>query len=390
MLAKSSVENKSGLNFNVKFLYVLLVIACMGLYFFVKKKLLSKINNSKIVTLYCYMFLAVIVFVSRAIMVYILNNNQSIIDLGYSNGFFSYINYGLGKLLNNNIYANIIINTIIVYISSLLIKKIFLNITTNDFVSTITAIIYIFVPKSLINVKEYIKYEYNILFILVGIYILVRIIDLVKDFKNKNNKYVIYSIILGITASLDILHGGSYIFWMLLLIFTTISTTYVDITHIKISDDIKRKLGNKNKKIIERIEKINISKLVYVCFITLSISLVFTIINSLITGVNNYEMRSVINGISLNLQSSRNYYLAIIIFTVVFDMLGIILKRDIDVKMVIIKICYLSSLVLIPFVNTPLYSSFIFDTFLCIGAVISICNVCINREEKIKLLKEKN
>ena len=390
VLAKSSIDNKSSINFNIKLMHVALVALCTGLYFFVKKKLLNKVNSKKIISLYCYMFLAVMVFVSRLVTMYLIKGGPIEFHAGYINGIGSYLNYGLGKLLNNYSYANIIINTLIVYASCTLIKKILLNITNNDFVSTITSIIYIFIPKSLISVKEYVRYGYNILFILIGIYILIKIIDLVKDFNNKNIRYVYYSVLLGIVASIDVLLGGSYIFWLLLLTFTTVSATYVDITHFKFSKKFKTKLEYKKRVLAEKIEKINVSKLVYVTIIALSISIVFVIINSIIRNVDNFEMRNIFDGIYLNLNGARNYYLVIIIFTIVFDILGIILKRDIDVKMIVIKTCYMSSLILIPFINSVTYSSYVFDTFLSFNAIISICNVCINREEKVKLLKEKN
>lgn len=390
ILSKSSIDNKSNLNFNIKLMHILVLVVCMGLYVFVRNKLIKKTNNSKLINIYCYMFLAVIVFVSRLVMVYIITDPVKQFDVSLYNGLGSYINYYLGKLFGSSVYANIVINTVIVYVSSILIKKIILNITNNDFVSTFTSFMYILIPKSLITIKEYSRFGYNVLFILLGIYIFFKIIDLLKRFDNKSNEYIYLSICLGVVQALDIVLGGTYVFWIVTMILSVLVSTYIDITHIHFRDSFKSKLKLKYKVYVEKIEKINISKLVYVILISLAISLIPTVITSLISKINNYEMTNVITSIKENLIHSRNYYIVLIVVITVFDILGLILKRDIDTKMFLFKVAYITSICIIPFVLKNNYTSYVFDTILAINVIISMCNVCINNEGKIKLLKEKN
>ena len=101
-------------------------------------------------------------------------------------------------------------------------------------------------------------------------------------------------------------------------------------------------------------------------------------------------MHNVINGALNNLQGMRSYYFVFLAFIVLFEIIGLILKRDIDEKMVIIKAGYLSYICIIPFLIKTTHVSYVFDLLLVLMVIINICNVCINREQKIKLLKEKN
>ena len=67
--------------------------------------------------------------------------------------------------------------------------------------------IYIFAPQSLWQVNNYIKYNYNVIIVLLGIYVLLHIIDEIKNFNKKNNKYLIYSLLFAVVQLLDIIFG---------------------------------------------------------------------------------------------------------------------------------------------------------------------------------------
>ena len=120
--------------------------------------------------MYCYMFLAAMVFVSRLALAYMLKGNEveSIVP-GLNIGLGSYLNHGLGKLVKNTMYANVILNTIVTFVSCILIKKIVLNIISNDVLATLTSVTYIFIPKAMMYVGEYVRYSYNVLLVLIGI-----------------------------------------------------------------------------------------------------------------------------------------------------------------------------------------------------------------------------
>lgn len=392
LLLKSNVTTESSLNANVKAIHIAVFGVCTLMYIFVKNKLAKKMSNKslsiKISKIYCYLYLAVIVFVSRLVMVYVLKDSAvNEFYPSFNIGIGSYINYGLGLVVNNQLYANVIINAILAFVSCILIKKIILNITENDTVATVTSILYLLLPQALAYVTEYVKYSYNVVIILIGIFVYIKIIDETKNFNKKSNKYLIYSLILGVIQSIDIILGGSYVLWICILLFTTIAAMYVDIVRVVI--EFKDKLSYKLKRIAEKIENINISKLVYVSLVSLVVSGITTLIYGLVSKVTNYSLFSVQNSINI-LMHSRNYYLVLIICSLVFEIIGVILRRKLDIKMFVIKVTFIASGIITFFAIDGIYASAVFDTTLVLTVITNICNICYNREERIKLLKDKN
>lgn len=392
MLVKSNMFYESSVAMYMKAIYVAALGTSLLMYVWVKKRLSNKLSNKSlsitISRLYYYVYLGAVVFVSRFVMAYILKDNVvSIVNPGFNVGLGSYVNYGLAQIIKNQMYANVIINTILAFISCVVIKKILLNIMANDTVATVASLIYLFIPQSLVYVTEYIKYSYNVLFVLVGILLIIKIIDEVKNFSRKNKMYLLYALILGVVASADIVLGGSYVFWSCLLIITTIATLYVDTTHIRIK--CKNNLSYKLKRIAEKIEKINISKLIHVAIIVLLIAGITTVAYEKISSANNYKIFNVENSINI-LNNSRTYYIALLVFGLVFEIIGLLLKRKLDAKMLQVKMTYIIVGILTFFMVDGIYASALFDTFLSLTVIINICNICYNREEKIKLLKAKN
>ena len=392
IILKSNVTIESSIGAHIKAIHIGAFGVCTLMYVGVRNKLAKKMSNKtisiKISKIYCYVYLAVIVFVSRLVMAYILKDSvPTILRPCYSMGIGSYVNYSLAQLIGNQMYANIILNSILVYLAGIVIKKIVLNITDNDMVATTTSIIYILAPQSLAFVSEYIKYNYNVILVLVGIFVFLHIIDEVKQFNKRDNKYLIYAGILGVTQSLDIVFGGSYMLWLCTMLIITTVAMYVDVVHIKIK--FKNSLNYKFKRIAEKIEKINISKLIYITAISLLISLVPTVLNATLSNSNNYQMFEVINVINILLHS-RNYYLVLIIFAFVFEIISVIASRKMDIKMYLLKLLFICEICLLFFMVDGIYAAGVFDTLLILNAVMNICNICYNREERIKLLKEKN
>ena len=392
LLVKSNIQIQSSVSMSLKAIYVLIIAVCIFMYIAVRNKLAKKMSNKHlsiiISRLYCYMYLAVIVFVSRLVGAYVLKDAQiSMLTPSYELGLGSYLNYGLSVILKNPLYANVVINTIIAFVSSIIIKKIILNITDNDMVATTSSIIYLMLPQSLINVTNYIRYGYNLLLILAGILVFMYIIDEVKKFTKKTNKYLIYSIILTLIQSLDVILGGTYFMWLVLMIIISLSATYVDGVRLKFN--FKNKLDYKKKIFLEKLEKINISKLVNVSLITLSVSGITTIICCALADKGVYTTFSLQNTINI-LGKSRMYYIILMLLILVFDIIAIILKRKTDIKMFVLKVLSMVSIVTTAFMVDTTYAAIVFDTLLSLNVVISICNICYNREEKIKLLKEIN
>ena len=392
LLIKSSVTIPSSLNMYLKVIHVAAFGLCTLVYIGVKRKLANKMSNKslsiKISQVYCYLYLAIVTLLSRFVMAYILKDNVvGELEPGFGVGLGSYINYGLGLLVKNKMYANVIVNTILAFAASVLIKKIMLNITDNDIISTDTSMLYILLPLSLVNVVEYVRYNYNVIVMLSGLWLFTNIIDEVKNFSKKSNKYLIYSVVFGLVQALDVILGGSYVLWVCMLVVTALAAMYIDSVRIRMR--FNSSVNYKFKRFAEKLERINISKLVHVCGISLVISGITTMICALASNANNYQIFSLENAVNV-LMHARTYYLVLVICSLVFEVIGIILKRKLDIKMFMVKVAFIATGVITFFMVDGIYASALFDTLLVLTVITNICNICYNREERVKLLKDKN
>ena len=394
-LLKNSITVKSDLGFGIKLVYMLILISSISMYMWLKKRLNKKVTSTKIMVLYRYMYLAVLTLVTRIGMVFVFTKrNVEIIPPSFGQGLGSYLFKLVNLVIGNTIYTNVIINTTITYIVVVLIKKILENITKSDFLSATATILYIFLPQSLYFVIEYNRYNYNLLFVLTGFYIILNIIDLVKQYKLKTKKYLYMSLILGGIASIDIILGGSWMFWMLFVTTLTAAATYIDIAHISFGEKIKSKVSFNIKKILYKIEQTNFSKLINTALIVLALTGVVTIIVSLTTSSTNFvfttNISELVNRTIEALNTSRNYYIVLIVLIVLLEIIGVILKRNLDIKMVAVKILNILVIISMMLSKNVTYTATIFDVTLILLLVSNMCNIYYNREEKIKLLKDRN
>ena len=394
-LLKNSMTVKSDLGFGIKLVYMLILISSISMYMWLKKRLNKKVTSTRIMVLYRYMYLAVLTLVTRIGMVFVFTKrNVEIIPPSFGQGLGSYLFKLVNLVIGNTIYTNVIINTTITYIVVVLIKKILENITKSDFLSATAAMLYIFLPQSLYFVIEYNRYNYNLLFILVGFYIILNIIDLVKQYKLKTKKYIYMSLVLGAVAGIDIILGGSWFFWSLFVIILTTAATYIDIAHISFGEKIKTKVSFNIKKLLYKIEQTNFSKLINTALIVLAVTGVVTIILSLTTSSTNYSFTTNISELANRtieaLNTSRNYYIVLIVLIVLLEIIGVILKRNLDIKMVAVKILNILVIISMMLSKNITYTATIFDVTLILLLVSNMCNIYYNREEKIKLLKDRN
>ncbi len=394
-LLKNSITVKSDLGFGIKLVYMLILISSISMYMWLKKRLNKKVTSTKIMVLYRYMYLAVLTLVTRIGMVFVFTKrNVEIIPPSFGQGLGSYLFKLVNLVIGNTIYTNVIINTTITYIVVVLIKKILENITKSDFLSATATILYIFLPQSLYFVIEYNRYNYNLLFVLIGFYIILNIIDLVKQYKLKTKKYLYMSLVLGGIASIDIILGGSWMFWMLFVATLTAAATYIDIAHISFGEKIKSKVSFNIKKILYKIEQTNFSKLINTALIVLALTGVVTIIVSLTTSSTNFafttNISELVNRTIEALNTSRNYYIVLIVLIVLLEIIGVILKRNLDIKMVAVKILNILVIISMMLSKNVTYTATIFDVTLILLLVSNMCNIYYNREEKIKLLKDRN
>lgn len=394
-LVKNSIDVKSGLEFGIKAIYIVTVAIIVTLYMFLKKRLSSKIISTKLMNLYKYTYFAVVTLVSRISMVYMYaDRNVETLAPAFSKGLGSYVIKLTNKIVDNSAFTNILINTVITFIVVLLIKEILLNITKSDFLASLAATLYIFLPQSIYFVTEYNRYNFNLLFVLSGTAILIHIIDVVKQYKLKSLKYIYLSILLGSMASMDIILGGSVWFWVLLTVILSAAATYIDIAHISFGQRVKSKMSFKFSKLLYKLEQTNFSKLINTTIIVTAVCGITTIILNITTTSTNYIGYSSISELADKLIQiltvSRNYYIVLITAIVLLEIISVVLKRTLDIKMICIKILNILVIITMILSRDLTYTATIFDVTLILLLVSNLCNIYYNREEKIKLLKEKN
>ncbi len=394
-LLKNSMTIKSDLGFWIKFVYMLVLIGSISMYMWLKKRLNKKVTSGKIMILYRYMYLGVLTLITRIGMVYAFSKRDvQIVPPSFGQGLGSYVFKLVNMIIDNPAFTNAIINTSITYIVVVLIKKILENITKSDFLSATAAMLYIFLPQSLYFVVEYNRYNYNLLFVLIGFYIVLNIIDLVKQYKLKTNKYIYMSLILGGIAGVDIVLGGSWVFWSLFVIILTAAATYIDIAHISFGEKIKAKVSFNIKRLLYKVEQTNFSKLINTALIVLLVTGIVAIILNLTTASTNYSFTTNISELANRtieaLNTSRNYYIFLIILIVLLEIVGVVLKRNLDIKMIAVKILNILVIISMILSKNVTYTATIFDVTLILLLVSNMCNIYYNREEKIKLLKDRN
>lgn len=358
-------ETATDVKLYIKIIYIVLLFVSIFFYAVLKKKLYKKVENTNLVYIYRYTYLAVIVFV---------------------------INAAAATLQKTTFDANIAVQILVTFVNVILIKRIIFNISTSDMLSAAAAIIYIFIPKMIFSEMTTTSYlSYSLTIVLVGIFILFKIIDEVSQHRMKTKKYIYLTLLLTCNIIVGIFFNITSLIWVSIILIAIIAGKNIDSTHLS--------LGQKNidktkfigvKRFIYKIERININKLIIVLLI---ISLITVPVEYLINGFNTFkylEVNSIIKIIQNLVQESRTYYISIIFLIILFELIGSFLGRKVDIKTTIMKWTLLSSIVLVAISDSIVYRLYIFDTLLILIFILDISNIYYNRDEKIKLLKEKN
>lgn len=394
----NSMKVSSSFSFKYKMIYVLMLIFSIAFYALLKKKL-NNVNCKKSVEYsYRYIYLVMLVLITRflAVLLYKDVNSGELVEPSFANGLGSYLVFALSKLTVYPIYAVIIVNTVITFMSAICIKRMVFNVTTNEILSAIATIGYIFIPQAIVNTTNYCKYSFNTLFVLFGTYMLFKIIDEVKQHKLKNKKYLKLTVIMGISIMLDILFGGRFEYWCIILLASLIISNNVGYVRVNNKREFVEKFNNVHtRKLIYKMETIAINKLIIVCVILLVFMLVGTLVY---TFVFNQELFGIYDNISLNglfanlqngIKTSKNYYISLISLIILLEVIGMILRRKKDTKTTLIKLAT-TVIILIMSLSKGLYISNVVDSFLVLCLILNIGNIYYNRDEKIKLLKAEN
>lgn len=394
----NSIKVASSFSFKYKLIYALMLFLSISFYALLKKKLNNVICKKSVEYSYRYIYLVMLVLITRflAVLLYKDTSSFELIEPSFYNGLGSYLVFALGKLTVYPIYAVIIINTVITFASAICIKRMIFNVTTNEMLSAIATIGYIFIPQAIINTTNYCRYNFNVLFILFGTYMLFKIIDEVKQHKLKNKKYLKLTVIMGISIMLDILFGGRFEYWCIILLASLVISNNVGYVRVNNKREFVEKFNNVHtRKLMYKMESITINKLIIVCALLLA----FMVVGILVyTFAFNQDLFGMYNNISLdmlftNLQSgikaSKNYYIVLISLIILLEVTGMILRRKKDTKTTLIKLATTVT-VLIMSVSKGLYISNVVDAFLVLCLILNIGNIYYNRDEKIKLLKAEN
>jgi len=395
---KNSLDSVSTFKLSYKVIYIIALLLAIFFYALLKNKL--KLLNCKksIEYTYRYIYLVMLILITRFVSVWLYKDSSvtTLIEPSLEQGLGSYIVYFLGKITLYPLYSTIIINTVLTFASAIIIKRLVFNVTTNEMLSAIATIIYIFVPQAVINTTNYISYNFNTLFVLTGIYLLLLIIDEVKQHKLKNKKFLNYTVIMGICILLDILCGGRFEFWIIILLTSLVISNNVGYVRVNSNREFIEKFSNVNtRKLMYKMEAIAINKLLVVSgiillFILLGLGTIHILGQDIFNIYENINLNSIYTNLVNSVWSSKNYYITMVLVIFILEVLGIILKRKIDTKTSLIKLCSVLVILITLTVGNVTYSASMLDAFLTLSLILNIGNIYYNRDEKIKLLKAEN
>lgn len=386
--------------FSIKYKLIYLLMLLLGIFFYaLLKKKLNSVNCKKSVEYsYRYIYLVMLVLITRflAVLLYKETSSTELIKPSVEIGLGSYLVFALGKLTLYPLYSVIIINTIITFICAFCIKRMVFNITTNEMLSAIAAIGYIFIPQAILNTTNYCKENFNTLFVLFGTYMLLKIIDEVKQHKLKNNKYLKLTAVMGIFIMLDILFGGRFEYWIVILFVSLVISNNVGYVRVNNKREFVEKFSNVNtRKLMYKMEVITVNKLILVLVIILGFAAIgvltcqFAFKQDVFEIYRNFDLDLMIGEITSAIKHTKNYYIVTIGLIILLEVLGVILRRKKDTKTTLIKLCTIMILIMTSLSNN-IYSASIMDAFLVLCLILNVGNIYYNRDEKIKLLKAEN
>ena len=148
------------------------------------------------------------------------------------------------------------------------------------------------------------------------------------------------------------------------------------------------------RKLMYKMEAITINKLIIVSsvvigFMALGVLGVYIMGQDIFGLYRNLDINVVYNNLMSAVSQSKNYYIVILLFIIILDILGMTLGRKKDTKTSLIKLCT-TLIMIITTILKGTYSICVLDIFLVLTLILNIGNIYYNRDEKIKLLKAEN
>lgn len=361
-------------------------------------------------TLYKYVYIAIITVFTRVYMAYMHFKSINIVSINPSknNGVLSFVVNALEKLFESmtepSLCVYCLLNIIVTFLTAVVIKKILYRLCENETMSYISSILYIFIPANLYSVGQYNMYLFNMLYIMIGIYYIIKIYYEIVQYKVKNNKYIFYTVILTLIIILDIFFGGNIWFWvslMLMFMVTSIDVDTIDIRYKKTSspkkDYINREAQKRDLGAAATKKKMNnafVSKgVVHIpkTVLVFVILLIFGVAVQILYNVSDYgSSLSDIYTIAAVLQEftkyTKTYYVGFGIVIIICQILCLILKRKLDYKTFLLMLSLVFYVIFSSGTQYICGRDIIFATLYEVLLVIFIGNVYYSRDEKIKLL----
>lgn len=387
--------------------YLVAILSMLGIIYmnhlYSSKKYLNKMGNLK--SVYKYVYIGVVTIFTRIFMAHMYYKSGNIMATGAlkSNGVLSYIVQALEKLFSNMsqpaLCAYCVLSIVVAFFTAAIIKKILYRVCENETLAYIASVLYLYIPANLYFVGQYNRYLFNMLFVMLGIYCIIKIYYEIVQYKVKNNKYLVYTTVLTLTVILDILFGGNIWFWLCLLIIFILTNTDVDTVNIRyktsamprkdyISKDINETKPNKksqNPFVSGDFILIPKTLIVFVALAVIGIT-VQIIYNASDYGVAGPEFYSIVDVFQQFVKHTGPYYIGCGCIIIICQILCILLRRKVDYKIFLLMIAIVFYAVFSMGWQNIYGSEIVFATLLEVLLVMLIGNIYYNRDEKIKLL----
>lgn len=377
-------ENQSSMySALTKIVYIAIIFSLTLLYVYIKEKLYKMKIKRNVSFIYRYIYLIMVIVISKYIIISRSITNASVIQL--------------------------LLMMIITVVASLIVKRIVFNISKSDILSVVTMVGYTMILNVIKEPKVFI-FSCTIQLIVLAIILLLQLlIDELKQKGIKTKKYIKFSILIGILMGISVILGVNILVWVLVSIILLFITMDLDHTHMNFPRRIISLLSQSNKDRLYKIERININKILISIAIALFIMFSIAIIGHFVLyksqsyvwmqqlkiimnqncNINNANLN--INGVieysKTYLGLSKTYYICLIAYILILEILSFFLRRRYDTKTTTIKTIFIAIYFAISIFNLNIfYFQPLLNILLVIIAIINTSSIYLNREERIKML----
>ena len=377
LIFKNEMNNTSTYSPVIKLIYTFIIFILAIIYIYRKDKFYKMKIKRKVAIVYRYIYLVTIMIVARYLI----------------------LTTTVKKLSSFNLILNIIFTIII----AIIIKRIVFNISKSDILSVIAVVAYCMNLNVIYDIETLYISTFITFILALIILVLQLLIDELKQKGIKTKKYILFSFLI------SVLLGIHFINWLVVLILLLFVTVNLDNTHLDFPKAFINSLSQKSKDRLYKIERININKiLVSIIISIICIIIIYNLGQIVLYKLSNIHIVEILNrnlNISYNVSNlkellylfkdytlsfvnlSTAYYLTIISYILLLEILSFFLRRKYDTKTTVIKSIFIMLFVTMTiFKLNILYFQPLFNVLLIIIAIINTSSIYLNREERIKML----